>query len=95
MVRFIDDNNLEALFGRLVDLLGLCHFLEKVLNDYSVKIADVRRCYFKVIYGSNDIELELAVRGRLENTRVNLDLFYTWPIELSQCCDYPRLLSSA
>lgn len=61
MVGFIDDNDLEALSSRLVDLLGLCHFLEKILDDYPVEIADVRRRYLKVVYGSNDIKLELAV----------------------------------
>lgn len=61
MVRLIDDNDLEALSSRLVDLLGLCHFLEKILDDYPVEVADVRRRYLKVVYRSDDIEFELAV----------------------------------
>lgn len=61
MVRLIDDNDLEALSSRLVDLLGLCHFLEKILDDYPVEVADIRRRYLKVVYRSDDIEFELAV----------------------------------
>ena len=83
VVRFINDDDLEALSSRLVDLLGLCHFLEKILDNHSVKITNIRRRYLKVVYRSNDIEFELAIRGGLEYTRVNFDFFDTWPIEFS------------
>ena len=61
MVRFIDDNDLEALSRGLVDLLGLCHFLQKILDDYPVKIANVGRRYLKVVYRSNDVKFKLAI----------------------------------
>ena len=83
MIRFIDNDDLEALSSRLVDLLSLCNFLEEILDDNPVEIADVRRRYLKVVYRSNDVEFELAVRGCLEYARVNFNFFYPRPIELS------------
>ena len=41
MVGLIDDNDLEALFGCQIDLLCLRNFLEEVLDDDAVVVADV------------------------------------------------------
>ena len=46
MVGLIDDHDLEALPGGLVHLLSLGNFFQQVLNDDSVEVADVWRCYF-------------------------------------------------
>lgn len=49
MVGFIDDDDLEALFGGQVDLLGLGDFFEEVLDDDAVVVADVGGCDFEVV----------------------------------------------
>ena len=61
MVRFIDDDDFEALFGGEVDLLGLGDFFEQVLDDDAVVIADVGRRDFEVVVGGNDVEFEFTV----------------------------------
>lgn len=65
MVGFIDDDNLEALFGGQVDLLGLGDFFEEVLDDDAVVVADVGRCDFEVVVGGDEGEFEFAIAGRV------------------------------
>lgn len=48
-----------------------------------------------MVYGSDDVEFEFAVRGSLEDARVDLDLFDTGAVKLFECGDYARLLSCA
>ena len=48
-----------------------------------------------MVYGSDDVEFEFAVRGGLEDACVDLDLFDTGAVELFECGDYARLLSCA
>lgn len=95
MIGLIDDHDLEALTGRLINLLGLRDLLQKVLDDHSIIIPHIRRRNFKMIYGSNDIEFEFAVGCCLENSGIDLDFFDTWPIELLKRCDNSSLLTCA
>jgi hypothetical protein len=48
-----------------------------------------------VVYGSDDVEFEFAVRGGLEDACVDLDLFDTGTVEFFECCNNARLLSCA
>jgi hypothetical protein len=48
-----------------------------------------------VVYRGDDIELKLAVRGGLEDTRVDLDLFDSRTVELFEGRDDSRLLAGA
>jgi hypothetical protein len=41
VIRLIDDHDLEALLCAQVDLLCLCYFLEQVLHDHSVVVANI------------------------------------------------------
>ena len=93
MVCLIDDDNLEALLCAQVDLLCLRHFLEEVLHHHSVVVADIRRCDLEVVYGCDDVEFELAVRGRLEDAGVDLDLLDTRAVEFFERCNDTRLLA--
>jgi hypothetical protein len=45
-----------------------------------------------VVYGSDDVEFEFAVRRGLEYARVDLDLLDTWTVELFQRGDDARFL---
>jgi hypothetical protein len=46
-----------------------------------------------VVYGSDDVEFELAVRRGLEDACVDLDFFDTRAVEFFQRSDDARLLS--
>lgn len=46
-----------------------------------------------MIYRGNNVEFEFAVRGRLEDTRVNLDFLDTGPIEFFERRNNARLLA--
>lgn len=48
-----------------------------------------------MINGGNDVKFQFAVRRRLEDARVDFDLFDTRTVELFEGCDNPRLLASA
>lgn len=48
-----------------------------------------------MIYGCDDVEFEFAVAGRLEDARVDLDLFHAGPVQFFQCRDYAGLLPGA
>lgn len=61
MVGLIDYDHLEALFRRQIYLLRLGDFLEQVLNDHAVVVADIGWCDFEVVVGGDDVEFELAV----------------------------------
>jgi hypothetical protein len=88
MVCLIDDDNLEALFGGHVDLLCLSNLLEKVLDNNTVVVANITRCYLEMVVGRDDVELELAVARCLEDSTVDLDLLYTWAVKCAKgCCD--------
>jgi hypothetical protein len=47
------------------------------LNHDAVVVSDVGRGDLEVVDGGDDVEFELAVAGRLEDSRVDLDLFNT------------------
>lgn len=47
-----------------------------------------------MVYGCYDVELELAVRGRLEDARIDLDLLDTGTIEFFKGCDNASLFAS-
>lgn len=74
MIGLVDDNDLELLLGRLVDLLGLGDLFEQVLDDNSIIVPDIRRCYLKMVNGGYDVEFQLAIASRLENSSIDLDL---------------------
>jgi hypothetical protein len=93
VVCLIDDDDLEALLCAQVDLLGLRHFFEQILHHHSVVVADIRRCDLEVVYGCDDVEFELAVRGCLEDTGVDLDLLDTRAVEFFERCYDTRLLA--
>lgn len=95
VVRLIDDHDLEALLGRLVDLLRLRHLLEEVLDDDAVVVAHVGGRDLLVVHRGDNVELELAVAARLEDARVNLDLLHAGPVELLQGGHDSRLFSGA
>lgn len=95
MVGLVDHNDFESLFGGLIDLLCLSDFLEQVLDDDTVIVADIGWCDFKVVYRGHDIEFEFAVAAGLKNPRIDLDLFYTGAVELFQCSDDASLLAGA
>lgn len=46
-----------------------------------------------MVYGSDNVEFELAVRGSLEDTCIDFDLFNTGAIEFFEGCDDTRLLT--
>jgi hypothetical protein len=48
-----------------------------------------------VVYGSDDVEFEFAVRRGLEDARVDFDLLDTRTVELFQRGDYARFLPRA
>lgn len=48
-----------------------------------------------MVYGGYDVEFELAVRGGLEDARVDLDLFDTGAVELFEGSDNAGLFASA
>lgn len=52
------------------------------MHDDPVVVAYVGGCDFEVVHGCDNVELELAVAGGLEDTRVDFDLFYAWSVEL-------------
>jgi hypothetical protein len=95
VVGLVDDHDLEALAGRLVDLLRLGHFLEEVLHHDAVIVADIGGCDFEVVDGGDDVKLELAVGRGLEDTGVDLDLLDAGAVEFLQSGYYPRLLPGA
>jgi hypothetical protein len=68
MIRLIDNHDLEALPSCLVNLLRLSDFLQQVLHHETIRGADIRRRDLEVIDGCDDVELELSVRGCLEDT---------------------------
>lgn len=74
VVGFVDDDDLEALFGADIDLLGLGDFFEKGLDHDTVVVADVGGGYFEVEDGGDDVEFEFAVRCGLEDSGVDFDL---------------------
>lgn len=95
MVGLVDDNDLEALARSDIDLLRLRNFLEQRLDDDAVVVSDVGRGDFEVVDGRDDIEFDLAIRGGLEDARVDLDLFDTGAVELLQGGDNAGLFSGA
>lgn len=82
MICLIDDNNFESLLGGLIDLLCLSDFLEQVLNDDAIVIANIRWCDFEMVDRGYNIEFEFAVAAGLEDARINLDLFYARAVKL-------------
>ena len=66
MICLIDYNDLKSLLRALVDLLGLCDFFQKILDDHSVKISDIARGDLEMIHGRDNVELQLPIRCRLE-----------------------------
>ena len=95
MIRLVDHDHLEPLPGILIDLLRLRDFLEQILDDDAVEVADVRRGDFEVVDGGDDVEFEFAVRGRLEDARVNFDLFDAGAVEGAEGGDYASLFAGA
>lgn len=87
MVGFIDDDDLEALFGGQVDLLGLGDLFEEVLDDDAVVVADVGGCDFEVVVGGDEGEFELAVAGRVaalaSRSAFRLDLYVVFLLAAS------------
>lgn len=77
MVCLIDNDYLEPLFGRLIYLLRLRYFFEKLLDNDTVVSPNIRWREFKVIYGGDDIEFELAVTAGLEHSSIYLDFLNT------------------
>jgi hypothetical protein len=51
VIGFIDHDDFESLLGCEVDLLGLSHFFEQILNDNAVVVANIGRCDFEVVVG--------------------------------------------
>lgn len=81
MIRLVDDHDLEPLLGRQVHLLRLRDLLQQVLHDDAVVVAHVARRDLQVVVAGDDVELELAVGGRLEDAAVDLDLLHAGPVE--------------
>lgn len=77
MVGLIDYHDLEPLFGRLIYLLRLRYFLEQLLDNDTVVSPNIRRREFKVIYGGDNVEFELAVTASLEHSGIYLDFLNT------------------
>lgn len=48
-----------------------------------------------MVYGGDNVELQLAVRSRLEDTRIDLDLFDSRAVELFERRNDAGLLSGA
>lgn len=48
-----------------------------------------------MIDGSDNVEFEFTVRGGLEDTCINLDLFDTRAVEFFESCNNARLLACA
>lgn len=64
------------------------------MNNNSVIVTDIRWCDFEVVDGGDNIEFELSVAARLENSGIDLDLLYTGSVKLLQRGDDSGLLSS-
>jgi hypothetical protein len=79
------------LLGGLVNLLRLCYLLQQILHDDPVIVSHIRRRDLEVVDGGYDVELELPVRGGLEDSRVDLDLFNAWPVQLFERGDNASL----
>lgn len=77
MVCLIYNHDLEPLFGRLIYLLRLRYFLEKLLDNDTVVSPHIRWREFKVIYGGDNVEFELAVTAGLEHPGIYLDFLDT------------------
>ena len=95
VVGLVDDDDLEALAGGLVDLLGLGDLLEQVLHDDAVVVADVRGRDLQVVDGGDDVELELPAAAGLEDAGVDLDLLDARPVQLLQRRHDAGLLAGA
>lgn len=95
MIRLIDNNDLEALLGRLVNLLCLGDLFQEILNDNTIVVADIGGGDFEVVNGSDDVKLELAVGRGLEHSSIDLDLLDTRTVKLLQSSYDTGLLSSA
>ncbi len=50
MICLIDDDNLKSLFGRLINLLCLGNFLEQILDNDAIVIANIGWRDFEVVY---------------------------------------------
>lgn len=87
MIRFIDNDHLEPLLRGQIHLLRLGNLLQQFLDHDPVIVPDVRGCDFEVVDGGHDVEFELAVAGRLEDTGIDFDLFHSRPVQFFQCRD--------
>lgn len=95
MIGLIDHDDLEALPRILIHLLRLRDFLQQILHDHAVEVADVRRGDLQVIDGCDDVEFEFAVRGRLEDSRVDFDLLDAGAVEGAEGGDDTGFLAGA
>ena len=94
MIRLIDYHDFEPLPRILIHLLRLRDLLEQILHDDPIKVADVAGGDFEMVDGGDDVELEFAIRGRLEDAGVDLDLFHAGAVERAQGGDYAGLFAS-
>nr|POE46839.1 sulfite efflux pump ssu1 [Quercus suber] len=81
LVRLIDHHDLEPLFRSEIDLLSLRDLFQQVLDHNAVVIADIRGRDLQVVVGRHDVEFEFAIRGRLKNPAVDLDLLNSRAIQ--------------
>lgn len=95
VIGLVDDDDLEPLLRREIDLLGLRDLLQKFLDHDAVIVADVGRCDLKVVDGRDDVELQFPVTRRLEDSSVDLDLLDSGAVQFLQCCDYAGFLARA
>lgn len=75
MIRLVDHDNLESLLRGEIDLLRLRDLLEQLLHHDPVVVAHIGGGDLEVVDRGDDVEIELAVAGRLEDSGVDLDLF--------------------